>query len=456
MTNIPGLTNSQKTYFQSGDTLDLSFRLEMLGKLRKLLTENYDQLCDAIYRDFGKPEFESYGAEIATLLQEIDHHTENLKKWSAAKSVKGSMLIFPSRNKIYYQPYGSVLIIGTWNYPVYLLLLPLVGAISAGNCIVLKPSELAPETSGTITRLIDKYFDSRYLAVVEGGVETGEELLKQKFDYIFFTGSSRVGKIVMKAAAEHLTPVTLELGGKSPAIVHKDADPKIAARRIWWGKYLNAGQTCVAPDFVAVHKSVEDPFIHHSKKVLDEFFNKKDPDQQSYTKIVNNDHYQRLVDLLSTADPIIGGETDSDSRHIYLTLVKVDWDHTLMQDEIFGPILPIIVYDDFDNLTRRLYDMPSPLALYLFTDSDHIKESVIRSIPFGGGCINDTISHFGTSSLPVGGIGPSGMGNYHGKHSFDTFSHQKSILEKPLWPDLTFRYPPYSERSLSLIKKYFS
>lgn len=456
MTNIPDLAVSQKTYFRSGETLDLTFRHQKLQDLRDLLTGNYQHLCDAIYRDFGKPEFEAFGAEIATLIQEIDHHKKNLDTWAGPVSVKGSILTFPSRNKIYYQPYGSVLIIGPWNYPVYLLLLPLIGAISAGNCAVLKPSEFVPETSKALTQLLKTRFDNRYLTVAEGGAETSRELLRQKFDYIFFTGSKRVGKIVMKAAAEQLTPVTLELGGKSPAIVHKDADIEIAARRIWWGKYFNAGQTCVAPDYVAVHKDVAESFIQHSKQVLDDFFRSDGDKQQPYTKIVNDKHYHRLEKLLSTADPLVGGEKNQVNRQIYLTLVKADWDHPLMKDEIFGPILPMIIYDEMDQLVSQLSDMPSPLALYLFTGSDDIKETVIRTIPFGGGCINDTISHLGNSNLPFGGVGSSGMGTYHGKHSFETFSHQKSILEKPIWPELTFRYPPYSARSLDLIKKYFS
>lgn len=454
--NIPELVSSQNEYFRKGETLDLPFRLQQLQSLRELVSDNHDVLCEAVYRDFGKPEFEVYTNEIAVILQEIDTHLKNLKGWVKPESVKGSTLTFPSRNKIYSQPYGTVLIIGTWNYPVHLLLLPLIGAISAGNCAILKPSELAPETSRAITGLISDRFDSTYLASVEGDAGTSRELLKEKFNYIFFTGSTRVGKMVMQAAAENLTPVTLELGGKSPAIVHKDAEIEIAARRIWWGKYVNAGQTCVAPDFAAVHRDVEDSFIRYSEKVIGEFMADGNNRIKSYSRIINVNHFKRLTDLLSKSEPVTGGEVDPTSRQISPTLVRAGWDHPLMEDEIFGPILPLIVYEDLDDLIHRLRDMPSPLALYLFTENSAIKSTVIREIPFGGGCINDTLTHLGNSNLPFGGVGSSGMGSYHGKFSFETFSYKKSILDKPVWPDLKFRYPPYSVTKLNLFKKIFS
>lgn len=454
--NVSELIGSQKKLFQTGKTLDLSFRLEKLGALRKIISNNQDLLCNALYSDFGKPQFEAFTGEIATVLHEIDLHVRNLKSWTRPRSVKGSLMTIPSGNKIYSQPYGNVLIIGTWNYPVLLIFQPLIGALSAGNTAILKPSELAPATSETISDFINNNFDSDYLAAVEGGVETSRKLLSRKFDYIFFTGSKRVGKIVMKAAAEHLTPVTLELGGKSPAIIHNDAELETSARRVWWGKCLNAGQICVSPDYVVVHKDVEEEFISHSKKILTSFHKRDVPGASPSTKIVNLDHFDRLNSLLSESDPILGGGSNREARYIEPSLVKVDWDHKLMVDEIFGPILPLLTYDELPELIKRLQNMPLALALYLFTSSTDVKENVISNIPFGGGCINDTISHYANPNLPFGGIGSSGMGSYHGKYSFETFSHKKSILEKPIWPDPDFRYPPYSDIKINLVKKIFS
>jgi aldehyde dehydrogenase (NAD+) len=454
--NYTGLLKSQKKYFYTGETCDLAFRKKQLKKLRDLITENHEELCDALEKDFGKPRFEAYGAEIATVLKEIDFHLKNVEKWAKPVTANGSLLTFPSRNKIYPQPRGTTLIISPWNYPVYLSLMPLIGAISAGNCAILKPSELVPNISGIVSALINKVFDQEYIMAVDGGVEISQALLKEKFDYIFFTGSKRVGKIVMKAAAENLTPLTLELGGKSPAIVHEDADIEIAARRIWWGKYLNAGQTCVAPDYVVVHEEVRSDFIRESRKVIREFIGKDDEGLASMTRILNSEHFNRLMELVDHSDVVIGGESHTDTRYISLTLAESAWEGPMMDDEIFGPVLPMITFKDFDKLISRLQDMPSPLALYLFTNSKKEKQKVIQKIPFGGGCINETVSHLGTPHLPFGGIGSSGFGTYHGKYSFETFSHLKSILDKPVWPDLSYRYPPYSNKKFSLFKKIFS
>ncbi|MEX2573741.1 MAG: aldehyde dehydrogenase family protein, partial [Balneolaceae bacterium] len=405
---------------------------------------------------FGKPEFEAYSTEIATVLQEIDYHLKHLKSWAKPKKVKGSLLTFPSGNRIYHQPYGSVLIIGAWNYPIRLVLHPLVGAISAGNTVFLKPSELAPETSKTVAGLIKKYFAADYVTAVEGGAETARILLQLPPDYIFFTGSAKTGKLIMREAAEHLTPFTLELGGKSPAIVHQDADMETSARRIWWGKCMNSGQTCVAPDFVAVHKNAEPEFIRHSKAVLKSFCGNSATGAFPEVKIINDSHFQRLSALLSTADLILGGETNAEKRYIAPALVRADWNQRIMKEEVFGPILPMVVYDNLPELAGRLRDMPSPLALYLFTGSSDVRRDVIRNIPFGGGCINDTISHLGNPNLPFGGVGASGTGKYHGKYSFDTFSNEKSVLDKPVWVDPDFRYPPYTPAKLNLIKTFFS
>lgn len=454
--NIPELIESQRKLFQSEKTLSLSFRLAKLGQLREMIKDNHELLCNALDQDFNKPLFEAYGGEIATLLHEIDLHHRNLRHWAKPYKARGALMTIPSGNKIYYQPYGNVLIFGAWNYPILLILQPLIGALSAGNTAILKPSELAPATSRTLAELIKKYFDPAYLAVVEGGAETGRELLSRKFDYIFFTGSRRVGKIVMKAAAEHLTPVTLELGGKSPAIVHKDADLETSARRIWWGKCLNGGQTCVAPDYTIVHKDIEKEFIGYSKKILESFYDNSDAGATPSTRIINREHFDRLKTLLSGTEPLLGGKNDREARFIEPTLVKADWGHKLMEEEIFGPILPLLTFDNLPELIKRLQNLPASLALYLFTSSTDVKNSFIRSVPFGGGCINDTISQYLNSNLPFGGIGSSGMGSYHGRYSYETFSHKKSILDKPIWPDPDFRYPPYTNIKINLVKKIFS
>jgi aldehyde dehydrogenase (NAD+) len=304
--------------------------------------------------------------------------------------------------------------------------------------------------------LIDRYFSKDVLAVVEGAVETTTELLNQPFDKIFFTGSSRVGKIVMKAAAEQLIPVTLELGGKSPAIVHHDADIGVSAKRIWWGKTINAGQTCVAPDFVAVHESVRDEFIRQSKKVLSEFFRDDYQAGENYTKIVNESHFDRLQNMLDKSKVIFGGITKKEHRFIEPTIIEADWNSEIMQDEIFGPLMPIISYSEPDELVEKLRDKPSPLALYLFTKDAELEKQIIDQVPFGGGCINETVQHLGNPNLPFGGIGSSGMGSYHGKYSFDTFSRNQSIMKKPFWPDPDFRYPPYDEMIVSWFKRIFS
>lgn len=454
--NIEQVVEIQKTFFRKGNTRNFEAREANLEKLRDVVANNEKELCEAIQADFGKPYFESFSTEIYTVLHEIDHHLKNLKKWMEPDSVGSSIVTFPSKNKIYKQPLGTVLIIGAWNYPIHLTLMPLIGAISAGNTVILKPSEIAPVTSSVLKALISESFDSGIIAVVEGAVDTTTELLNQPFDKIFFTGSSRVGKIVMKAAAEQLIPVTLELGGKSPAIVHEDADIEVCARRIWWGKTINAGQTCVATDFVAVHETVRDEFIDQSKNVLSEFFRDDYYPGENYTKIVNESHFDRLQNLMDQSEVIFGGFSNKENLFIEPTIIQADWGSEIMQDEIFGPLMPILTYSDPSELIGRLRDRPSPLALYLFTKDAELEERVIDEVPFGGGCINETVQHLGNPNLPFGGVGSSGMGSYHGKYSFDTFSRNKSIMKKPFWPDPDFRYPPYDEMIVSWFKRIFS
>lgn len=415
--SIKEIVSKQKRSFQDGITRSFEARKTNLEKLRDLVSENEDALCEAMNLDFGRPIFESYVTDIYTVLQEIDFHVKNLQDWMKPESVGGPVVSFPSKNTIYKQPFGTVLVIGAWNYPVYLSLMPVIGSISAGNTTVLKPSEMVTETSSLLKSLIEKYFDEDVLTVVEGGVKETTELLKQPFDKIFFTGSSRVGKIVMKAAAEQLIPVTLELGGKSPAIVHHDADVDVSARRIWWGKTINAGQTCVAPDFVAVHESVLDTFIDTSKKVLSEFYRDDYQPGENYTKILNESHFKRLQNLLEKSDVLFGGITKKESLFIEPTIINAGWDDEIMKDEIFGPLLPVLTYSNTDLLIEELRKKPSPLALYLFTKEPEFEERIYNEVPFGGGCVNDTIQHLGNLNLPFGGVGSSGMGSYHGKYS---------------------------------------
>lgn len=456
MKNIDQIAALQKKSFREGKTRSVEARKAHVEKLRSLVSENEKDLCDAMQKDFGKPVFESFATEIYTVLHEIDFHLKHFQNWMEPESAGGPVVSFPSKNVIYKQPYGTVLVISAWNYPVYLSLMPLVGAISAGNTAVLKPSELVKETSGLLNSLVQKYFDQDVLAVVEGGADVSTELLNQPFDKILFTGSSRVGKIVMKAAAEQLTPVTLELGGKSPAIVHHDADLEVSARRIWWGKTLNAGQTCVAPDFVAVHETVRDGFIEQSKKTLSGFFRDDYQPGTNYTKIINQEHFNRLKSLLDKSELLFGGITKKENLFIEPTMIDADWNSEIMQDEIFGPLLPVVTYTSADELIDKLTDKPSPLALYLFTNDLEFEKLVIDSVPFGGGCVNETIQHLGNSNLPFGGVGHSGMGSYHGKFSFDAFSRKQAVMKKSFWPDPGFRYPPYDETFKAWFKRIFS
>ncbi len=451
--NIPELVQRQKESFRAGLTKPTEKRKDALISLKNLLLENETAICAAINADFGKPYFEAYTSEIATVLHEIDHHLKHLHKWAKPDHAGNSIFTFPAKNTVYKKPFGTVLIIGAWNYPVHLTFQPLVGALSAGNNVILKPSELAVQTSALIKDLIDQYFSPSVLAVVEGAVEETQELLSQPFNKIFFTGSTRVGKIVMKAAAEQLIPVTLELGGKSPAIVHSDANIEIAAKRIWWGKTMNAGQICVAPDFALVHHSIKDQFVEMSRKVLSQFFSNDYITGENYTQIINDEHFDRLENLLEQSVVIHGGTTNQKTRFIEPTMIDADWNSVIMQEEIFGPLLPILTYRSFDEAKDKLIERDSPLALYLFTESAKIESEIIDQVPFGGGCINETISHLTNPNLPFGGVGKSGMGVYHGKHSFDAFTRLQSVLKKPTWPDPDFRYPPIDTDKLKWLKK---
>ncbi len=453
---IAEFVSHQKQAFRSGINRSYEQRKNHLEMFRSMVADHEKQLCNAINEDFGKPEFESYSTEIYVLLHEIDVQLRNLSRWMAPRSVGGPVVTFPSKYVVHKQPLGTALVISAWNYPVHLALMPLAGALAAGNTAVLKPSGLAPATSGLISKLIEQKFDPGVLTAVEGGVPETTELLKQPFDKIFFTGSTRVGKIVMKAAAEQLIPVTLELGGKSPAIVHKDANIQVSAKRIMWGKTINAGQTCVAPDFAAVHHTRKNRFTERAKKALSGFFPDDYRPGTNYTRIVNKEHFSRLKKLLDGGRVLAGGHTNPESLFIEPTLMDADWDDEIMQEEIFGPLLPVISYDDKNDLIERLQSRPSPLALYLFTDDRDFQNQIFTNVPFGGGCVNDTITHLGNPNLPFGGVAESGMGSYHGKSSFDAFSREQSVLKKNFWPDPDIRYPPYDKNKLTWFKRLFS
>ena len=458
---ILALINTQRAFFAKNNTKDVETRLKMLSKLRKVIENNESEICEALHQDFRKPAFEAYATEIAVTLDEIDYISKELKSWAKTRSVSSSLLNFPSQNYIIPEPLGVCLIIGAWNYPLQLTLAPLIGAIAAGNCAIVKPSELASASADVLEKIITETFNKEYanayVAVVKGGVEVNQALLKEKFDKIFFTGSTAVGKIVMRAAAEHLTPVTLELGGKSPCIVAEDADLDLAAKRIAWGKFLNAGQTCVAPDYIVAHKNIRSLFIVKLGKYITEFYGENPQESPDYPRIINDRHFERLSKYLTstTGTVVIGGKTDIVGRYIAPTVVdKVSWEDALMQDEIFGPILPVLEYENEDEMIAILKAKPKPLALYLFADNDKLEKKVLDNLSFGGACINDTISHLINPHLPFGGVGDSGMGAYHGKGSFDAFTHYKGVMKKANWLDIPLRYAPYLGK-LAFIKQAF-
>jgi aldehyde dehydrogenase (NAD+) len=446
----------QRGYFAEGHTQAVSFRKEQLRKLQQVLKQHEQELFDALYADFRKPALEAFGTEIGFIELELKLALKNIESWTKPHKVPESLINFPAKSYVYPQPYGVALIISPWNYPLNLLFAPLIGAMAAGNCAILKPSEIAANTAAIVKRIISQNFDERYIAVVEGGVETTQHLLAQRFDYIFFTGSTQVGKVIMKAAAEHLTPVTLELGGKSPAIVDMDADLEMAARRICWGKFLNAGQTCVAPDYVLVQEDVKEELIQQMAKSLRDFYGEHPANSPDFARIINDRHFERLSKMLTPENIRIGGKTDAESRYIAPTVLEIStWDHPAMQEEIFGPILPVISFSDLNEAITMVNRHEKPLALYFFSTNKTQQQRILREVTFGGGCINDTLSHLANPNLPFGGVGNSGLGSYHGIASFDVFSHQKSILDRGTWLDLPFRYPPYGNK-LKLLRRFFN
>ncbi|MBH8551636.1 aldehyde dehydrogenase [Nostocaceae cyanobacterium CENA357] len=450
--NVAEIIHKQRVFFQTDQTKDIAFRIERLKTLKQLIVENKQAIIQALQADLHKPEFEAYATEIS-IVQEIDYAIKHIKTWTKPKKAAVPREFFSYSARIYPEPLGVVLIIGAWNYPFNLVISPLVGAIAAGNCAILKPSELAPHTSNLLAKIIGKYFEPEYIAVLEGGVETSQKILAEKFDHIFFTGSTAVGKIIMAAAAEHLTPVTLELGGKSPCIVDTDINLEHTVRRITWGKFINAGQTCIAPDYILVDQKIKQNLVDGLKKCLKEFYGDHPEKNPDYARIVSQKHFERLANLLKSGEIIIGGETDPSERYIAPTLLdNVSLVDPVMQEEIFGPILPVIEYADITEAIALINSKPKPLALYLFSQSKQLQKRVLQETSSGGVCLNDTIMQFGVSSLPFGGVGDSGIGTYHGKASFDTFSHYKSVLRNSFWLDLNWRYAPYKGK-LSILKR---
>ncbi|MFC4798976.1 aldehyde dehydrogenase [Neobacillus sp. GCM10023253] len=452
--NYSFLVNKQKAFFRKEQTKNVSFRLAALKKLKDAIKVNEQEIMAALKTDLNKSELDAYAAEIGFVLAELTFTIKNLSSWVKTKSVKTPMTHFGSTSYIYSEPYGVALIIAPWNYPFQLAIAPLIGAIAAGNCAVLKPSELTPKTSEVLAKLINGLYPEEFVSVVEGGVETSTALLEEKFDYIFFTGSVPVGKIIMEAAAKNLTPVTLELGGKSPCIVHDDANIKVAAKRVAWGKFTNAGQTCIAPDYLYVHKNVKDKFLSEFKNTIKELYGENPLRNPDYTHIVSERHFKRLEGFLDNGQVYSGGKTDSDTLAIEPTvLTNISWDDPIMQDEIFGPILPVMEYSHLSEVLDGIHNHPKPLALYIFTENNQVQQTVLNSVSFGGGCVNDTVYHFVSPHLPFGGVGPSGIGSYHGKGSFDTFSHKKSVLKQTTLFDIPFRYPNF-KNGLKMLRMF--
>lgn len=449
---VSDIIRQQRQFFAAGKTKDLAFRIEQLKRLKQAVLDNKTAIMDALKADLNKPTFEAYATEIG-VIREIDYALKNIKSWVKPKKVSTSIDLFPSSAQIYPEPLGVVLIIGPWNYPFQLMISPLVGAISAGNCATIKPSEMAANTSRVVREIIEKTFEPAYIAVVEGGVETSQQLLAEKFDHIFFTGGTKIGQIVMEAAAKNLTPVTLELGGKTPCIVDTEVNLEHTAKRIVWGKFINTGQTCIAPDYLLVDRSIKKDLLAGIENCIKEFYGEDPAKSPDYGRIINPKQFDRLAGLLKDGEIITGGKTNREDRYIAPTVIdQVSWDAPIMEDEIFGPILPVLEYTDLTDAIAKINDRPKPLALYLFSKNKEKQQRVLQETSSGGVCINDTVMQVGVSELPFGGVGNSGIGSYHGKASFDTFSHQKSVLKRSFLLDLDWRYAPYQGK-LDLLKK---
>lgn len=442
----------QKEFFLTQKTKELSFRKMNLKKFKEIILKNENLLYKAIYKDFGKSKFDTFTTEISFVLKDIDYYLENLNTLACPKKTRTNLTNQLGTSKIHYDPLGNILVIGAWNYPYQLSLSPCIAALAAGNTVFLKPSEIAENTANAMTKIINENFPKEYFHVAEGGISETTEILKLKFDKIFFTGSPKIGKIVYEAAAKNITPVTLELGGKSPAIVTSSADIEIAAKRLVWGKFLNAGQTCVAPDYILVDEKAKDKLLSEMKKYLVKFDYKAG--SENYTRIVNRRNFDRLIKLINPEKIYFGGKYDAENLYIEPTILdNVTTEDLVMQEEIFGPILPILTFENYSDALHKILEGEKPLSAYLFSNKTEEKKHFAEEISFGGGCINDCVMHLSNNNLPFGGVGNSGIGHYHGKYGFEAFSHQKAIMERTTWGEPNFKYPPYSEEKLKWIKR---
>ncbi|MGK0577276.1 aldehyde dehydrogenase [Macrococcus capreoli] len=443
--NIQQQINAMRDYFDTHETKQIKFRRKKLKALKKAIKAHETDILDALNSDLGKGKVEAYATEVGIVLKELTTYIKEIKNWSKTKSINTPMMQFPGKSYLMYEPYGTVLIIGPFNYPFQLVMSPLIGAIAAGNCAVVKPSEHTPQTSIIIAQIISEVFASEHVQVIQGEKNITTELLDTRFDYIFFTGSSKVGQVVYEKASKHLTPVTLELGGKSPTIVDATANVKVAAERIAFGKYMNAGQTCVAPDYVLIDNSIKDKFVKAMKSTLKEFYGDNALDSEDYGHIINDQHFNRLTAMIDEAQDrvLIGGKSYADALHIEPTLIDAHLTDLSMQEEIFGPILPVIGYNDKEEIFNIIKRYEKPLALYIFSDDHDFIRDVFNRVSFGGGCVNDTVMHVANPYLPFGGVGHAGIGHYHGKYTFELFSHQKGYMTKSTKLESGIMFPPY-------------
>lgn len=442
----------QRQFFNSGATKDIDFRIKQLGILKKAFLKHEQNLFAALKADLNKSEMEAYATEIGVTVTEIDFNLDNIREWAESQPVATPLFFMPTQSYIRYEPYGVALVISPWNYPVKNLFGPVLGAITAGNCCVLKPSELAPNTSAAVRNMVSEFFPPEYLCVIEGGAAETSELLKEKFDYILFTGGTEIGRIIYQAAAKQLTPVTLELGGKSPTIVDADIDLDVAVKRIAWGKFVNAGQTCIAPDYILVDKKIKKQFIERMKEVIGDFFGEDPSRSNDFGRIITTRHFERVKNLIE-GNVVHGGNTDASQRYIAPTIIDdVTPDSKVMQEEIFGPLMPVIGYDRIEDAIELINSRERPLALYIFSRSSRFAGKIIDEVISGGVCINDVIVHVGNVRLPFGGVGNSGIGAYNGKIGFDTFSHKRAVLKRSFWFDVQQRYAPYTGGKFNFIK----
>lgn len=451
--NMEALVRKQREFFQTHATLDVEYRIKYLKKLHAVITKREQDVLDALKADLGKCDMEGYMCEVGLTLAELSHQIKHIRKWAKKKHYKTDLTNAVARSYSIREPYGVTLVMAPWNYPFMLTMEPALGAIAAGNTCVIKPSAYAPATSQIIAEIIKEAFPPEYATVVLGGRAENTALLEQRFDYIFFTGGVTVGKLVMEKAAAHLTPVTLELGGKSPCVIAKDANLKVAAKRVVFGKYLNCGQTCVAPDYMLIEESIRDEFVELLKKEIEAMYTADPLSNSAYGKIVNEKHFERIMGLICPEKVVCGGNGNAKTQQIAPTImVDVTADDAVMQEEIFGPILPILTYKTLDEAEKFILEREKPLAFYLFTEDKSVQERFMSHISFGGGCINDTVMHLTSSEMGFGGVGNSGMGDYHGKKSFECFTHEKSILDKATWIDVPMRYQPHKESKWAMIK----